>query len=109
MPPRKDRKPSASDAPKASKDPEEVATLRFGNKSNFYDFKEALSIYLLKNFGLLGRFVEDERYYNPPVPTMAPSPHATEDAEVKVLRTLFVETRKHHNNQQAQGLCLYLE
>ena len=99
MPPRKDRKPSASDAPKASKDPEEVPTLRFGNKSNFYDFKEALSTYLLKNFGFLGRFVEDERYYNPPVPTMDPIPHDTEDAEVKILRTLFVETRKHHNKQ----------
>ena len=106
MPPRRSKKPLNSEAsvktPKESAD--EVPMLRYGNKNNFYYFKDQLSNYLIKTFGILGRFVQTGHYHVPPVPQRDPIPEDADYEETTILKGLWFEELKHHKKA-----CLDLE
>jgi hypothetical protein len=53
------------------KNPEEIPVLRFGPGNNFHKFKETLSKAALRLFGLVGKLIDLEKKYVPPVPTRA--------------------------------------
>ncbi len=52
--------------PKKSDEKKEgIPILRFGKGNNFYKFRQALSEVCLKEFGNLGRLIEEEKAYVP--------------------------------------------
>jgi hypothetical protein len=57
--------------PPKKKDPTEIPILKYGPNNNFMRFKEAMSFAALKEFGDLGRLIEQGTYYAgvPPVLT----------------------------------------
>ncbi len=53
------------------KNPHDVPLLRFGGNNNFHKFREALSKAALKEYGHLGKLIDLDRYYEPPMPKKA--------------------------------------
>jgi hypothetical protein len=64
--PAEDKKRHARPFPKKSDEKKEgILILRFGKGNNFYKFRHALSEVCLKEFGNLGRLIEEEKAYVP--------------------------------------------
>ena len=93
----------------------ELPVLRFKsnmNDNNFVEFKEALSAYALREYGDLGRVVEDLQYFEiPEIPvpnddSLAPQndPHGFRALEI---RNLMTDRTKRMSKMESQNIQLY--
>ncbi len=69
-----------------------VPMLRFGKGNNFFKFRKALAEACLKEYGHLGRLIEEEKAYLPVFAQFVAPPGSTLDAdEEKVLKVKAVK------------------
>jgi hypothetical protein len=100
----KDRKP----APKGNSDgnPQSYADrrssnalesfpiLKYGNNNNYHTFKDQLTIYAQREFGMLARLFETNQYFQPPLPPIPIIPNGAPQLEEQLLMMEYTEKRK---------------